>query len=323
MLDHAMRKLGIGGSEVGAIFGVDGERDGFSVWAEKKGGMPRSEPSPRMIVGQKLEQGVLALYEHVTGRKTEYCNVTSQHPERPWQVYTPDALCVGERRGVDAKVVFWDQRRKWGATANDIPERVQLQAWWYISAMDYDAWDICALVGEELPRIYTITRDREVERVMLAKCEEFYRRYLLGDETPPIIQPGAAVDRYLQHVFPTHKYPDIREATEEEAGALEEYAQIRIDYKELEGMKKRAEMLFKLAIGHQEGLQWANGKLTWRRTKDQTKMRWEGMAHALLNAYVKDEATRAEVYKQHEYVKPGGRRLRFEYDGIVDEGGDE
>jgi predicted phage-related endonuclease len=276
-----------------------------------------------MIVGQKLEQGVLALYEHVTGRKVDYCNVTSQHPERPWQVYTPDALCVGERRGVDAKVVFWDQRRKWGATANDIPERVQLQAWWYISAMDYDAWDICALVGEELPRIYTIVRDREVERVMLAKCEEFYRRYLIGDETPPIIQPGAAVDRYLQHAFPTHKRPDIREATEEEAGALEEYAQIRIDYKELEGMKKRAEMLFKLAIAHQEGLQWENGKITWRLTKDKTVTRWEGMALALLNAHVKDPEVRAQVLADHQYTKTGGRRLRFEYDGIVDEGGDE
>lgn len=327
MLDHTLRKLGIGGSEVGAILGVDEYRDAFSVWADKKGGLERSEPSPRMIVGKALEEGVLKLYTHVTHRKITYCDVTSRHPERPWQVYTPDALVVGERRGVDAKVVFWDQRRKWGHSASDIPDSVQLQALWYLSAMDYDAWDICAMVGEDMPRVYTITRDRERERVILSKCEEFYRRYLEGDETPPYGSSEVA-GRWLQHRHPSQTLP-LRTATQDEILALEEYAGVRAELKELDRQKKKYEIELKAAIGDAEGLEWERGRLTWRLPKKEqepvTEIDWESLAVGLLQYHVKDEQARADLKATYTYQKTPKakvRRFLLQYDGLSDEGAD-
>lgn len=158
----------------------------------EKGGLVTPQPGDRdirMVVGKALEPGVLSLYTYVTGRQVTYCDVTSVHPVRPWMAYTPDAICNDERRGVDAKVVFWDQRRKWGEKADEIPERVQLQAYWYMAALNYDVWDVCALVGEGEPRVYTIERDPEAEKAMLDRTFEWYSRYLLGDEIPPLIAP--------------------------------------------------------------------------------------------------------------------------------------
>jgi predicted phage-related endonuclease len=315
MLDQEIRKLGIGGSEIGALFGVDEDRNAFSVWNAKKGGMSGAfTPTSRMIVGKALERGVLELYTHVTGRAVEYCDVTSRHPERPWQVYTPDALCTDERRGVDAKVVFWDQRWKWGETAEEIPERIQLQALWYLNAMDFDAWDICALVGEDMPRVYTIHRDPEVERVMLARAEEFYTRFLVGDERPAFgNSPDAA--RWLQRAYPRHKPESIRFATKKESELLDEYSDVRVAEKEIAKLRIEYETRIKATIGDLEGLRWAHGKFTWRRTKDSLATDWAALAARLLNDYVPDTETRKKLVAGFTEKTDGVRRIDWRFTG--------
>lgn len=306
-----LRQYGIGGSEVGAIFGVDEMRDEFSLWAEKKGGLPRPEPGIRMIVGKALEEGVLKLYTYKTGRPVEYYDRTMRHPDRPWMVYTPDALCTTERRGVDAKVVFWDQRRKWGHEADEIPERIQLQCWWYMAGMDYDVWDVAALMGEGEPRVYTIERDREAERVMLARVEQWHRRYIIGDERPAIDASDEAA-RWLQQAFPAHKRPDIQPATADEIDLLEAYAYVRRIEKSLAPQRALLESRLKEAIGGREGIAWDGGKFTWRRTKDSTYTDWESLGTALLFNFMKDEKERAQVLAEYARVKEGFRRIRFD-----------
>jgi predicted phage-related endonuclease len=315
MIDPSIRKLGIGGSDVAAIFGADEFKDAFSVWAMKKGGLvadPR--PNIRMLVGKCLEEGVLKIYEHVTGRKIEYLDTTLQHLDRPWQVYSVDALCVNERRGVDAKVVAWDQRRQWGESADEIPMRVQLQCWWYMSALNYDVWDVCALMGEGVPRIYTIERDLEAERAMLARVEEWYVRYIVGDERPPL-GGNADAARWLKQMYPVHKRPDLRWASDDEVRALQEYVKVRVEQKELARRRAALEIFLKSSIAEREGLEWDEGRFTWRRTKDGTWVDWESMALALLHSFIKPES-RAEVEAQYTHVKEGVRRIYCDHDDL-------
>jgi predicted phage-related endonuclease len=307
-----LHSMAIGGSEVAALFDADEYKDQFGVWAGKKGGLKRSQQPEniRMLVGKCLEEGVLKLYTHITGRRLEYCDVTSQHPERPYMIYTPDALCVNERRGVDAKVVFWDQRRKWGLNADEIPLRVQFQAFWYMAALDYDLWDICALVGEGEPRIYTVHRDCEAERVMLARVEEWHCRYILGNERPPI---GSSTEagRWLQQTYPG-TYPviqDLRQATEEEVLTLNHYVQVRLAQKALDAEQAALEVQIKDAIKDREGLEWEDGIVTWRKTKDKEETKWKDMALGLLHHHIKDEKSRAEVLALYTEIKEGSRRF--------------
>lgn len=312
-----LHSMAIGGSEVAALFDADEYKDQFGVWAGKKGGLKRSQQPEniRMLVGKCLEEGVLKLYTHITGRRLEYCDVTSQHPERPYMIYTPDALCVDERRGVDAKVVFWDQRRKWGLDADQIPLRVTFQAYWYMAAKDFDLWDICALVGEGEPRIYTVQRDLEAERVMLARVEEWHSRYILGDERPPI-GSSAEAGRWLQQAYPSHKTPDLRQATEEEILTLNHYVQVRLAQKTLNAEQDALEVQIKDAIQDREGLQWEDGIFTWRKTKDKDQTDWKSMALGLLHHHIKDEQARAEVLAQYTELKEGSRRIRIDHDAL-------
>jgi putative phage-type endonuclease len=317
-INHEMRKSGVAASDVGAIFGVDPNRDAFSVVAEKKGDLPPIETTDRMRVGKAIEPGILALYSYRTGYELDYCDQTMRHPEREWMIYTPDALVRGERRGVDAKSISFDQRRNWGPTADDIPEKIQLQCWYYMAALDYDVWDVAAFMGDGMPRIYTIERDLEAERVMLARCEEFYLRYLKGDEMPPM-GASASAAAWLQRAFPTHKRPDLRRATQAEEQMLAAYAGVRADQIELQRERDELENSIKLAIADREGLLWPDGKFTWRKTKDREVVDYKSLSLGLINQFIPDAAERKTLVEFYTTIKPGIRRIYFDCDLVAAE----
>jgi predicted phage-related endonuclease len=298
---------------VGPIFGVDNYRDAFEVWTEKHGHAPLWNPTPRMLLGKDLEQGIVKAYSRITGRPVQWADETVRHPEKPWMAGSPDALVIrphGLERGVDAKLVFWDQRRKWGVNPNDIPEGVQLQMWWMMAVLGCEVWDVAAWVGEDAPRIYQIERNREAERVVIARCEEWHRRYIVGDEVPPITGSKAASE-WLQQAFPVHSRPDMRVATDEEVALLEEYAGVRQDQIEATDRRKEMENQIKLAIADREGLVWDGGKFTWRRTSDRKIIDWKSLATYMLNTRIREEEEREALRQEYTETEPGYRRIHF------------
>jgi predicted phage-related endonuclease len=259
-------------------------------------------------VGKALEQGVLSLYETVTGRKVMYCDQTFHHPTMPFMAYTPDALVYGEKRGVDAKVVFFDQRHKWGDTVNDIPERVVLQGMYYMAAMDFDYWDVCALIGEEKPRVYQIQRDREAERIMLELVDKWYRRYLLGDEIPP---PSGSEEstQWLQRQFPRPKRADLRPAEPDEVEMLEELIDCRVAEASCTKRRDQLENLLRGSIAEDSGIKWDGGTITWRKNKDSEKTDWKDLAIALgILVGPKDYTL---LFEEHTRIREGPRVLRL------------
>jgi predicted phage-related endonuclease len=313
-----LRSQGIGGSEVGAIFGCDERRDAFAVWARKKGHLRRDDsPNMRAEYGKALEQGILRLYTLVTGREVVHHDRTCVHPDRPWQVYTPDALCVHERRGVDAKLVFWDQRHRWGYTADELPERVVLQCFWYMSALDYDVWDVAALIGEEEPRIITVYRDPEAEAAMLARVEEWHARYIAGDDIPPIGNSEES-SQWLKETYRHHKRPDMVEASQGQAVMLDRLAEVRSLEAELKAEHKTLDNRIRQAIGSREGIYSATARYTWRLTKDSEFVDWQALGRSLMKG-LDDEVA---IIQEFTRLKPGYRRTYFKHEAMT-AGGDE
>lgn len=310
MIDVELRQKAIASTDIPAILGYDDRRDKFSVRAEKRGELTPQEPSLRMRKGKYFEQGIVQWYSDLTGHETEWLDRTLVHPLYPWIVGTPDALCKYERRGVDAKMVGWNQRHQWGTSADDIPERIQLQAHWLMLVTDYSLWDIAAWIDEDQLAVYTIERDSELERELIRRAQDFYERYIVGDELPPITGSEAA-SRWLREKFPRQK-TDIQPATEAEILLLEEYAMVRLDEADTIQEKKRLENEIKLAIGEREGLAWPQGKFTWRRTKDSAHTNWEELAKSLLAGYADEE--RAALLQKHTELRPGIRRIHFDSD---------
>ena len=313
MISKELRRSGIGGSDVAAILGVDPRRDAFSVWQEKRG---ESHPTPatwRMKLGKIVERAIGDCYQELTGREIVWLDETQRSPVREWMVVTPDAVCLNELRGLDAKMVSWDQRHKWGDKPADVPVEYQLQVRYYMAALDYPVWDIAALIGMEEPVIYSFERDLEYEGLILDALEEFWQDYIVAGRQPPV--GGSEASRqWLKHRFPRHREP-LRKATEIEAAALDAYAQVRIEEKAAQSEKQRLENTLKLACGDGEGLEWPRGRFTWRATADSTATDWKALAASLLRTASEEDA--AALIAAYTTPKPGTRRISFR----CDEGG--
>jgi predicted phage-related endonuclease len=309
MPDHAVRALGIGGTDVAAIFGWDRYRDAHTVWAEKMGKQERTPPSPRMKLGKYFERGIIEYYSAETGHPVKFLDITMQAPGREWMVYTPDAICLDEPRGIDAKLVQWDQRHLWGPTEYDIPIRVQTQCRWYMACADFPFWDVAAVLGDDLV-VYTIERDVALEAGIVEHIEEWYQRHIVGGEEPPM-GPTEGSERFLKEHFPRNKLM-IREADEGEAALLDHYTDVREKDRELQSEKDALENQIKFAIGHYDGLTWPRGKFTWKNTKDSQKVEWEALATSLMKRYEADD--RQGLIQQFTTMKPGVRRMDFRPD---------
>ena len=320
MADHELRRGRIGGSRAAALFGAHEYLDEFGLYAEMLGSEPRP-PNIRMIVGKAMERGILALVEWKTGKKVEYHDRTIVDAERPYMAATPDGFIAGEQCGVDAKLVWWDQRHLWGEDVNSIPQQYVIQAWWYCAAFGFPRWLIAALIGMDDLRLYTVERDLEVERVMLARAEQWHARYILGGEVPPLGRSEAA-GRWLQAIYPNHKRPDIREADADEAALLDSYVDVRKKQRELKLCQSEMETALKAAIKDREGLRWDEGLFTWRKTKDGEKTDWESMAHWLMHKHV-EEPDRPQIIADYTTPKPGFRKIRIDHPALKKSAGEE
>lgn len=323
-LDLELRRSGFTSTEMAAVFGVDPERDLHAVWARKKGGLIPEPPTWRMRKGHYLEPGIIAMYADyiaerpVHGEVVPLFDVTYRHPKYPHVLATPDAL-VGKDGGVDAKTAGWDQRHQWGGTADDIPDRVQLQMVTCMEVMERDYWDIALLNGDEF-RVITMERDREFGLYIMAEAERIWQDYFEGQEPPPI---GRSQDseRWLKQTYPKHKRPDLRVATDEEIEQLRRYGRLKHQQKELKKDREGLENWLRNAIQDREGLVWDGGRFTWRLTKDSHEMDWESLALTLETRHMRlpdnsarDEAEIQKLREEYIRIKPGYRRIWFSSD---------
>jgi len=322
MLDEEKRQRRIGGSEVAGIMGLDDfGNDAWGVWAKKKNLLPREEPTFRQVVGKILEQPLLRIYRTITGRETTYLDVTEEDPQHEFMAITPDAVTADGTRGIECKVIFNDQVWRWGPTVNDIPARVQLQCHYYLAATrrrNIEAWDVAALVGGE-PRVYSILRDEELEAEILARVEEWWRRYIIGDEKPPITGSRAA-SRYLSCTFPRERL-DLMTPEAEHLEVFRAYEDVRALHARYEKARGDLENQLKLIVGDHQGLRLPGRcRFTWKKTKDGVYVDWESMALALLTNFIKDDAQRKQLLADYTKTKPGSRRIYFrgEEDEVID-----
>lgn len=307
MVDEALHRGRIGGSQISAIFGENDFLDEYGLYlALTEERLPPQPGNERMALGKFLEQPLaLRVFPMMTGHKVEWCDRTERSEQYEFMVYTPDALVLDENAGIDCKVIFPDRAWKWGWTVEEIPAHAILQAYWYMIATGRRRWYIMALVAGE-PRLYVVDWDEEFAQAILKKAQWWWRRHILENHPPPVTA-SPAMDRWLKHRFPRPRKNSVVRATDEEAALLDHYRTVRAI--QLRHTKERMDLeaAIKAAIGEREGLYWDGGRFTWKRTKDSTETDWKALAEALLM----NHQERSTLIKEFTSPKPGFRRMYF------------
>lgn len=299
----ALRRTGLGASEIAAVIGVDPYRNALDVFLEKTGQAQPFEGNEFTHWGNRLEAVIASEYADRRGVLIEM-STTLVHPDHPWMLCTPDRLvfptadALAQRqidRGLECKNRTYFNREAWGQPGTDeVPLEVAAQAHWSMLVTGVHLWDVAVLLGGNTLGIYSLAYDAALAAQLFEQAGAFWKNYVEPKVTPPL-DGSSSSKAYLNRKWPMHS-DALKPAPREIQEAAMSLKQVRAQIRDLQGAdgesgeKARLENVIKDFIGEQAGVLLLNGeRITWKRPKAGVQVNWENVALGL-----KAKATKAE-----------------------------
>jgi putative phage-type endonuclease len=277
-LDQEMRLSGVGSSEVAAIVGLSPYQSAFDVFLEKTGKMPPWEGNEHTRLGKRMERPILEEYVLRSGRAVEpLFEKTFRHPDRPWQLATPDGIDVVDRYPVEAKHVGARMGKYWGEEGTDaVPMYYLVQTQWQMSTLMAQQAVVAALIGGDRFQIYPMTLEKEIEQLLLNKVGEFWHENVQKD-IPPEPADTQRTREYLHQRYDVQRAP-LRQANHVESDLAHAFRQAKIAAENADKYLENIKTRLRVSIGDAEGIEGVFGQITWRAPAVSTKTDWRALA---------------------------------------------
>ena len=186
----------IGGSDVGAVFGVNPWVTPLELWRVKAGlDMPDEETnSDQKEMGKLLEPIVAHWYGRKTGNTVIPDTGLYQHRYWGWALANLDyrfETLDGLKGILECKTTTYYKASEWEDDC--IPYYYELQGRFYMAVMDLDVCDICCMWGNNPERdivVRRIHRDRTIEAIIFTELRAFIDS--LKANQPPSMEGVAA-----------------------------------------------------------------------------------------------------------------------------------
>ena len=311
-LEPAYRRSGIGGSDLGAILGVNKYKTPLDVYAEKLGLKEPQGDSPAMRWGRRLEPAIAAEFEAIHGVEL----LPGYHINKEFDgvhfLLTPDFICEEQALVVEIKTAGIWSAKEWGMTGEDgAPMSYAAQVAAYLWGLGLPAGVIPALIGGQDYREYPQQRDEELELAILSAGAKFWR-----DNVEAKVAPAAAnladERRWIERRYRQNLETAVLVANEEQALHLETLAEIRAALKELEVKEETVENALRLAIGDNSGLASGAWVYLWKNSKPSRPNPPKELNLSALSVELNIPLTAlmAAIIK-HTAERPGSRRSTF------------
>lgn len=197
----ALRKTGIGGSDIGALLGMNKYTSPYELYLDKRGELPeipRSEALDRAAMWGHLHEPLIAArFAELHGVKTRRVGLI-RHESEPWRLANldrqvagcPDGPCLLEIKNRSA----W-KAGDWGPSGDPegIPDAEALQTHWYVSVTGYRHAHVGVLINGNDDRYYRVEADDGLASDVTGMARAFWQRVQDGDP-PPVDGSGAATD---------------------------------------------------------------------------------------------------------------------------------
>lgn len=180
----ADRSKGIGGSDVGAVLGLNKYKSTYTLWAEKTGLLHAEEVNNEAVrVGHDLEQYVADRFMEATGHKVVTSDYSFQSEKYPFMLANVDRLLVDEESGLECKTA--SALTRYDFENGDIPSSYYCQCMHYMAVTGLKKWYIAILVMGKGFYWFEINRDEEEIKALIEAEEDFWNKVKTG-EAPPI-----------------------------------------------------------------------------------------------------------------------------------------
>lgn len=284
-----LRRTGIGGSDAGAICGLNSFSSPFSVYTDKVGLSSEKEPTEAMRIGNDLEEYVAQRFTEATGKKVKRCNYVLQHPDHNWMLADVDRLIVGENAGLECKTT--SAFNKTDFTKADIPPQYYVQCMHYMAVTGAKRWYLAVLVLGLGFYQFCIERNAEEIQSLINIESDFWHNNILA-----CVEPSPDGTRATAEVLSEMYYVNEGQSVDllPYRNLLEEYSKLNAQIKALEREQEQIKQEVQVYMASATEGQTGGYKVTWRNQERNSidSKRLQAELPDIYNAYVRKSTSR-------------------------------
>ena len=276
-----LRKTGIGGSDAGALCGLNPYSSAMTVFESKTSKNLSETDNEATRQGHDLEDYVAKRFSEASGLKVRRSNVMYRSKEYPFMIADVDRLIVGMNAGLECKTASAYSADKWKDRM--IPPHYLIQCYHYMAVTGKPEWYIAVVIlGQEF-KYAKISWDDEIIGNLVAVESHFWNNYVLCGRLP-LPDGSKACDGVLSRYF-----SEAQKASSIPLVGFDERLKRREDIinrmSELEKEQKQIEQEIKVYMGEHE-----------QAYSDRYRVNWTNVETVRLDAQ-RIRVERPEIYK--------------------------
>lgn len=272
----AQRRKSLGGSDMGAVLGLNKWASPYSVWADKTGRLPEKEDTEAMRQGRDLEEYIVSRFNELSGKKAVRYNYLLRNDDAPYLHANIDRRIYGEKSGLECKVTSALNLKAYHD--GQFPEPYYAQCVSYLAVTGWERWYLAVLIAGREFRVYLLTTihndplppwcedsvyvsAEEIEALKSAAAR-FWTEFVESDTPPPVDGTDATGNAlavvYAESVNETAALPFGRESM------LEEYCSIQAQRKALDLELERIKQTLQQDMQEAEKASAGEYTVTWK-----------------------------------------------------------
>ena len=254
-----IRKSGIGGSDAGAIGGVNPYSSPMNVYQDKVSDTVEESDSESTRQGRDLEEYVAKRFTEATGLKVRRSNVMYRSEENPFMFADVDRLVVGEDAGLECKTASAYNADKW--ENGKYPLHYMFQCYHYMAVTGKKAWYLAVVILGQDFHYVKFEWDDWFIRELITLEKDFWENHVIPRKMPDP-DGSKACDTVLKQYF---RYPKkgSRVALRGFDEKLRRRAELQKQIKKLETEASQIEQEIKLAMGENEYADTEGFRISW------------------------------------------------------------
>lgn len=267
----ALRKIGIGGSDIASLLGMSRYTSPYELYLEKRGELPelpQSEALKRAAAwGHLLEPLIAERFAALHDFKVRRVGLI-RHESEPWRLANLDRQVLGCPDGpclFEAKMRSAYKASEWGESGDPegVPDTEALQTHWYMTVTGYRHSHVGVLINGNDDRYYRVDYDPQIADDVLAMARSFWQR--IQDGNPPPVDGSAAVSELLAVLWTGREGAEKVVRAEETAPLLAELDRLQGAAKDAEAQIASVKNRLAMMLGDAETAVWDGETLFTRK----------------------------------------------------------
>lgn len=253
------RKKGIGGSDAGAVCGLNPYCTAMQVYHDKISDAIEEIDNEAMRQGREFEDYVARRFMEAAGKKVRRANSMYYSETHPFMLADVDRMVVGENAGLECKTASPYLAEHW--KDGKIPLHYQIQCLHYMYVCNADAWYIAVLIYGREFKYYRIERDDEMLADLVRIEHDFWENHVMKRILP---EPDGSklADSVIAEYFKKSKAGTIPLDGFNEK--LERRQELKEDIEKLDAEKKKIEQELKIYLGEAEQAENESYRVSWK-----------------------------------------------------------